>query len=84
MPGKKTAALIIYSKKIRPPRQSVAPQGLHRKAGAALGAAAPDNRAAGSRTHAETEAVRAFTADLARLVCSFHNTSPSGIEQDSL
>jgi hypothetical protein len=42
------------------------------QAGAPFGAAAADNRPAGSRAHARTEAVGALVADFTRLICSFH------------
>lgn len=43
---------------------------------AALGAATADDGAAAGRGHARAKTVRAGTADLARLICSFHGVLP--------
>ena len=58
------------------PGFSTLPGGSGGQSRAALGAPATQDRTAADGAHAGAESVRAFTADLARLVRSFHDYGP--------
>jgi len=74
---KKTGSLWNTPQQIQAAGSSDVHAKLRRQADAPFSAAAAENRPAASRAHARAEAMAAFAADSAWLICSFHFISPA-------